>query len=71
MLIVDDRRARVDLIRCALEDPCLKAQGAGSGAKCLPAVTEERPDLVILGVVMPIIIGGFQALQAPRQSLHG
>ena len=66
VLVVDDHQPTVQLIRSALEDIGLEVRAAGNGAEGLLAVHEEKPDLVILDVMMPVL-DGFQTLKVLQE----
>lgn len=66
VLVVDDHPPTVKLIRKALENEGLRVTGARNGAECLLAIEDERPDLVILDVIMPVM-DGFQTLRVLRE----
>ncbi|PDW03316.1 response regulator transcription factor [Candidatus Viridilinea mediisalina] len=63
ILIVDDDQGLRELIRINLEHEGYQIIQAGNGLQCLDLVREERPDLVILDVMMPEMDG----LEACRQ----
>jgi DNA-binding response OmpR family regulator len=67
VLVVDDHPSTVQLIRTALEGLDMEARTASNGAECLLAVDQEKPDLIILDVMMPVM-DGFQTLQILQQS---
>jgi len=67
VLVVDDHQPTLQLIRSALEGLGLKVRTAGNGAEALLAVDEEKPDLVILDVMMPVL-DGFQTLKVLQES---
>jgi len=67
VLVVDDHPPTVELIKSALEGRQIEVHTAANGAECLLAVSGERPDLIILDVVMPVM-DGFQTLEVLRQS---
>jgi DNA-binding response OmpR family regulator len=66
VLVVDDHPPTVRLIRKALENEGLRVTAARNGAECLLAIEDERPDLVILDVIMPVM-DGFQTLRVLRE----
>jgi DNA-binding response OmpR family regulator len=67
VLVVDDHPPTVQLIRTALEGLGMEVRAASNGAESLIAVNDERPDLIILDVMMPVM-DGFQTLQVLQQS---
>lgn len=67
VLVVDDHPPTVRLIQNALEQEGLSVTTATNGAECLIAVHENRPDLVVLDVIMPVM-DGFQTLRVLRES---
>ena len=68
ILVVDDHRPTVELIEDALKPHGFDIVSAGNGADCLVAVEEQRPDLIIMDVQMPVL-NGLDALRLLRQSL--
>jgi len=60
ILIIDDDRDVVELIRITLEANNYDVFSAGNGAKGLKLVKEIRPDLIILDVMMDTATEGFQ-----------
>jgi DNA-binding response OmpR family regulator len=66
VLVVDDHPPTVRLIRKALEQEGLRVTSARNGAECLLAIQDERPDLLILDVIMPVL-DGFQTLRVLRE----
>ncbi len=69
VLVVDDHPPTVELIKDALTPQGFEVISAHNGAECLVAVDEQRPDLVILDVHMPVL-NGLDALRLLRQRLH-
>lgn len=53
ILVVDDQPSLVRLVRDNLESKQFKVTSANDGAKALDIVENERPDLVVLDVMMP------------------
>ena len=68
VLVVDDDIPTVELIRGALEQEGFDVGVAHDGASCLLAVAQQRPDLLILDVVMPVM-DGFHTLAALRDNV--
>ena len=60
ILIIDDDRDVVELIRITLEANNYDVFSAGNGAEGLKLVKEIRPDLIILDVMMDTATEGFQ-----------
>lgn len=65
VLVVDDEPAIRDLIVAVLEDEGYRALGAGSGRLALELLPVERPDLVLMDVMMPEM-DGREALRRMR-----
>ena len=65
VLVVDDEPAIVRLVRATLERDGLTVVTAGRGEDAVTIVSEERPDLVVLDVMMPGI-DGFETLRRIR-----
>jgi DNA-binding response OmpR family regulator len=63
ILVVDDDQGLRELIRINLEHEGYGVIQAGNGLQCVSAVREQRPDMVILDVMMPEMDG----LEACRQ----
>jgi DNA-binding response OmpR family regulator len=65
ILVVDDERDLTELVRLNLEMAGHQVRTAGDGAQALAAIREQRPDLVLLDVMMPVLDGWgvLQALQ--------
>ena len=67
ILVVDDHPPTVMLIRSALEAEGFSVSSASNGAEGLLAINAQRPDLVILDVIMPVM-DGFQTLRVLRET---
>lgn len=67
ILIVDDHPPTVQLVKSAVEGLGLQADTAANGAECLLKVHEQRPDVIILDIMMPVL-DGFQTLRLLQQS---
>ena len=66
ILVVDDEPAIRELIVAVLEDEGYEAIGAGSGARALELLPQERPDLVLMDIMMPEM-DGREALRRMRE----
>ena len=66
ILVVDDEPAIVRLVRATLQADGYAVLAAGRGEEALPLLEEERPDLVILDLMMPGM-DGFETLRRIRQ----
>ena len=66
ILVVDDEPAIVRLVRVTLQAEGFAVISAGRGEEALPQLEEERPDLVILDLMMPGM-DGFETLRRIRQ----
>ena len=53
ILVVDDEQSLVNLCLLILEQAGYKARGALSGRQALQMVGDDRPDLILLDVMMP------------------
>ena len=56
-MIVDDVQSMLQLTKMALEDPGWEISTALSGVECLNMVKKEKPDLVLLDIMMPKMSG--------------
>ena len=66
ILVVDDEPAIRELIVAVLEDEGYDAVGAGSGSRALEMMPSERPDLVLMDIMMPEM-DGREALRRMRE----
>ncbi|MFQ3673757.1 MAG: response regulator [Aggregatilineales bacterium] len=66
VLIVDDNRTTVEMLKRLFEFNQFTALMAYSGREALTIARSEQPDLIILDVMMPEM-NGFEVLQALRQ----
>jgi DNA-binding response OmpR family regulator len=66
VLVVDDHPPMVGLIQDALTREGFVVRTAHDGAACLRSVAAERPDLIILDVIMPGM-DGFEVLRRLRE----
>ena len=67
VLVVDDNRTAVDLLAAVLEPEGYLVLRAYGGAEAIDVARHERPDLVVLDLMMPEV-SGFEVAQALRQS---
>jgi two-component system response regulator MprA len=67
VLVVDDEPAVRDALERALRTAGYLVRTADDGAKALDAIAEERPDVVVLDVLMPVM-DGFEACRRLRGS---
>ena len=66
ILTCDDEKHIVRLIQVNLERQGYEVITAFNGAECLEKVKEDRPDLIVLDVMMPEMTG-FEVLDALKQ----
>jgi DNA-binding response OmpR family regulator len=57
VLIADDDRDILSLVRAVLERSGHEVVSAGDGAEALASVAERRPDLAVLDITMPRVDG--------------
>lgn len=67
ILTCDDEKHIVRLIQVNLERQGYEVITAFNGAECLEKVKEDRPDLIVLDVMMPEMTG-FEVLDALKQN---
>jgi len=67
ILAVDDEKHIVRLVQVNLERQGFEVITAGDGKEALQKVEDERPDLVVLDVMMPYM-DGFEVLQTLRRN---
>jgi signal transduction histidine kinase/DNA-binding response OmpR family regulator len=67
LLLVDDNEVSRYILRQLLDQPWLALSEARNGADCLKAIADERPDAIILDLIMPGI-DGLQVLEKLRSS---
>jgi CheY-like chemotaxis protein len=70
VLVVDDDPDILDVISMILESQGYEVLTACDGVECLDKLSEQKPDLVILDLLMPKMDGFavYKELQAPRWS---
>jgi len=66
ILIVDDERYILDMLKCTLEDEGYYADVAADGNSALTLLTECKPALVLLDIRMPGL-NGYQVLELIRE----
>ena len=66
ILVVDDEPAIARLVRAKLTIDGFQVTTAASGEACLAMLEDERPDLIVLDLMMPGI-DGFETLRRIRQ----
>src|SRR5262245_20114234 len=66
VLIVDDNRAGRDLVRAILKGSPYEIVEASHGQEALERIRQERPDLVLLDIDMPLL-DGFAVVRHIRQ----
>ncbi len=57
VLVVDDNQQNLELIQAYLEDVECETQAARDGIEALDMVAENKPDLILLDVMMPKMSG--------------
>ncbi|MBK5101445.1 MAG: response regulator [Desulfobacteraceae bacterium] len=70
ILIVDDRMEPRELVEVALRSGSYQLLQAENGAKAIEIAREEKPDLIIMDVMMPGIIDGLEATRALKNGLN-
>jgi signal transduction histidine kinase/CheY-like chemotaxis protein/HAMP domain-containing protein len=66
VLVADDDPVVVDLVRQLLEEDGWKVESATNGQEALEAIGRERPDVLLLDLMMPVM-DGFETLQHLRE----
>ena len=59
ILVIEDEAEMIDLTRIVLEREGYKVLGADGGARGLEMIKQEKPDLILLDLMMPDI-GGWE-----------
>ena len=70
ILVVDDEKNLVKILRMNLEDKGYEVEAAFDGLEALDKITETHPELVILDVMMPEI-DGWEVLSRIRKNPRG
>ncbi len=68
ILVVDDDHTLADLVQIHFDEGCFHAKACYSGKDALLEIEKERPDLIILDVVMPRM-DGWEVLQTIKSNL--
>ena len=64
ILVVEDDAALRDLLATILEDAGYQVRSTANGRDALDALADERPELIVLDMQMPVLDGqGFRAAQ--------
>ena len=66
LLVVDDDPQVVDLVRQLLEGEPYEVMAAADGQEALEAISQQRPDIVLLDLLMPRL-DGFAVIERLRQ----
>ena len=53
VMVVDDEPDTIDLVRLVLESEGIDVVGANSGNECLAMLDNDRPDAILLDIMMP------------------
>jgi two-component system cell cycle response regulator DivK len=69
ILVADDNRVSRELVREVLENPSQKVLEAENGEEALEKIINERPDIVLLDIQMPIF-DGYEVLRRVRSDPH-
>ena len=67
ILLVDDEQAIVDLLAAMLRKNGYEVSTALSGKSCLKKASQDKPDLIILDVLMPDL-DGFEVCKQLKES---
>jgi CheY-like chemotaxis protein len=67
VLVVDDNEQNLELIVAYLEDVDCQTISAASGSEALDIINEQKPDLVLLDVMMPKI-SGFEVCRRMKEN---
>ena len=65
ILVADDNQLSRELIREVLEDPGQKVLEAENGEEAIECILNEKPDIVLLDIQMPIL-NGYDVLRRIR-----
>jgi len=67
ILVVDDDQQNLELVQAYLEDIDCKTVAARDGIEALEIVAGEKPDLILLDVMMPYV-DGFEVLRRLKEA---
>lgn len=67
VLVVDDEPKLVRLVRAVLEADGFRVETAASGEQALEAVESTHPDLVLLDILFPGMLDGYQVCRRIRE----
>ncbi len=67
ILVVDDDSINRELLQKQLEHENYLVQSAADGSQALQAIAQQRPDLILMDLMMPYL-NGFEACQKIRQN---
>jgi two-component system response regulator VicR len=72
VLCIEDEPEMIDLIRLILERKGFEVSGAGGGEEGLYKIRKEKPDLVLLDLMMPFVDGWevYQQMKADETTKH-
>ena len=57
VMVVDDEPDTIDLVKLVLESEGIDVVGANSGAECIEMLDSNRPDAILLDIMMPQMDG--------------
>jgi two-component system response regulator VicR len=72
VLCIEDEPEMIDLIRLILERKGFEVSGAGGGEEGIYKIKKEKPDLVLLDLMMPFVDGWevYQQMKADETTKH-
>lgn len=53
VMVVDDEPDNIDLVKLVLESEGIDVVGVNSGFECLESLDAEKPDVILLDIMMP------------------
>lgn len=56
-MVVDDEKDTIELVKLVLESEGINVIGVTSGIKCLETLDIEKPDAILLDIMMPVMDG--------------